>query len=151
MFPVGLLLEGMLAVLLGVTVFYCIHLDRKLRALRSGQDGLRDVIRGLNSATQTAQSSVAQLRLAGEATATDLSEVVTRARALADELSLMIEAGNSLADRLEGLRTRDQDTDAPRATTAVNGARGAVPLDSGDRLDGAALQQKLRQALKEAR
>ncbi len=100
--PVGLILEGLLAILLGVTVFYCVLLDRRLRNLRSGQDGMREVIANLNAATARAQASIGQLTVASQETGTQLRDVLTKGSAIRDELALMIETGNNLADRLEG-------------------------------------------------
>ncbi len=102
MIPIGLILDSLVALLLVVTVIYCYQLNARLRALRSGQDGLKDLIRGLNEATERAQAGIAQLKVAGDAAGKELKETVTKSRALADELSLMIEAGNNIADRLEG-------------------------------------------------
>lgn len=101
MVPIGLILDGLVALLLVVTVIYCYQLNSRLRALRSGQDGLKDLIRGLNEATERAQAGIAQLKISGDAAGKGLKESVTKARTLSDELSLMIEAGNNIADRLE--------------------------------------------------
>lgn len=111
MLPIGLLLEGLVAVLLAMTVVYCFILDRRLRQLRSGQDGMKEVISGLNSATERAQGSVAQLKIAGDAAGGELREAVTKARALSDELSVMIEAGNNIADRLAGGATKPKQSE----------------------------------------
>jgi Domain of unknown function (DUF6468) len=102
--PIEMILEVMVAVLLVVTVVYCAMLDRRLKALRSGQDGLKAIIQGLDGATRRAQASIGELRAAGEATGLALSAHTTKGRALSDELQIMIEAGNALADRLEGSR-----------------------------------------------
>ena len=77
--PIGLVLEGLVVVLLGVTVAYCFILDRRLRALRSGQDGMKDLIRGLNEATERAQSGVAQLKISSDAAGQDLQATVSKA------------------------------------------------------------------------
>ena len=110
MLPIGLLLEGLVAILLVLTVVYCFILDRRLRQLRSGQDGLRSLIDGLNAATERAQGGIAQLKIAGDAAGHDLRDAVTKARALSDELSVMIEAGNNIADRLADGAPKPEDS-----------------------------------------
>ncbi|MEM8986451.1 MAG: DUF6468 domain-containing protein [Pseudomonadota bacterium] len=112
---IGLIVEGVVAVLLVVTAAYCFVLNGKLRALRSGQDGLRDVIAGLNAATQNAQNSILQLKIAGESAGEDLKKITADARTLADELSVMVEAGDRIADRLQGA------VDSPEPVTAAEG------------------------------
>ncbi len=107
--PYGLLIEGLVVVLLMVTVFYCISLERKLRALRSGKDELKAIIDKLNKATENAQASVYHLKAAGAQTANDLTGLVASARTISDELELMIGSGKNLADRLEDVRRPSAD------------------------------------------
>jgi hypothetical protein len=154
--PLGLILEGIVAVLLAATLVYCIILERKLRALRSGQDGLKALIEGLNAATQRAQFSVAELRRTGEEIDDRLRGKLSAGKALGDELELMIEAGNNLANRLEGGRTgRMPGTAASAGTSPVTPFPGG-----GDRQEARGrnadhisrdVESRLLQALKQAR
>ena len=116
----ALIADGLVAALLIVTIGYCFMLNTKLQALRSGQDGLRDVITALNQATENAQNSILQLKAAGEATGADLRQAISEARNLADELSVMVEAGDNIADRLDG---------------AVSSAERARPAPAADQTD----------------
>jgi len=103
---VGSMLEVIVSLLLIATIGYCATIDRRLRAMREGQDGLRDLIRDLSGATTQAMSAIAHLRQASDATGAALSEQVKRGATLADELSLMGQAGNDIANRLGGIETR---------------------------------------------
>ena len=49
-----LVVELILTALLAATLFYCIVLERKLAALRSGQDGLKKTLASLNGAVAAA-------------------------------------------------------------------------------------------------
>lgn len=104
--PLDVMLEIIVCVLLVATIGYCASIDRRLRAMRSGQDGLRQLIQDLSSATGKAMNAIAHLRQAGDATGSALGEQVKRGQALADELSLMVQAGNDIANRLGGIETR---------------------------------------------
>ncbi|MEN6543701.1 DUF6468 domain-containing protein [Parvibaculum sp.] len=104
--PFDLLLEGIVAMLLVATIGYCATIDRRLRAMRSGQDGLRDLIHELSLATGQASEAIARLRDASNATGQKLSEQVSRGRSLADELAFMLEAGNDIANRLGSIEAR---------------------------------------------
>ena len=112
--PFNVFLEIIVCVFLAATIAYCAMLDRRLRAMRSGQDGLRDLVGELNGATQRAVSAIEALRQASEATNEELGERVRSGRALADELSLMVEAGNRIAERL-GRDERPAQAAAPGA------------------------------------
>ena len=133
--PIGMILEGLVAVLLVVTVVYCAILDKRLKALRSGQDGLKAIIEGLDGATRRAQTSIGELRGAADATGLALNAHVAKGRALSDELQIMIEAGNALADRLEGNRAVAAGREAPRQAPPVPKAqapRAKIPEDWED-------------------
>ena len=133
--PIDLLLDALVAVLLVVTSGYCFILDRRLRELRSGQDGMKEIIRALNQATEQAQSAIAHLKISGDAAGHDLRETVSKARALADELSLMLESGNNIADRLEGSASQAmiQNNDALRKLKQA-ASQGAGDSESDDAL-----------------
>lgn len=105
-FPMDMILEVIVCLLLVATIGYCATIDRRLRAMRDGQDGMRDLIRDLSGATAQAMNAIGQLRQASDATGSALSEQVKRGRTLADELSLMVQAGNDIANRLGGIETR---------------------------------------------
>lgn len=137
--PYGLLIEGLVVLLLLVTVFYCISLEGKLRALRSGKDELKGIIESLNKATENAQSGIYHLKAAGAQTATDLSALVSEGRKLSDELELMIGSGKVLADRLEEVRKKPSYASEPGRISGPEFDPG-VPEDD-----------KLLRALKEAR
>ena len=142
--PFGVLLEGIVCLFLIATIAYCAMLDRRLRAMRSGQDGLRDLIRDLNTATMQAASAIDNLKTASAATGEDLGERVRRARGLADELALMLEAGERIADRLER-------NDKPPLARPAAGPRQAPAGVSRDSNNPSRATHPLLDALKRAR
>jgi len=98
--PTDLVLDALVAILLAATIFYCAMLDRRLKALRSGQDGFKATIDQLNTVTARAEMSIGQLKQASGEAGAGISEQHEKARAVIDELSVMIASGNNLADRL---------------------------------------------------
>lgn len=121
-FPWNMLVDLVAIALLGATVFYCVLLDRRLRAMRDGQDGLKDTIHTLNEACDRAAMSVRNLAGATEQVDDELERRLERARALADELGMILESGNNLADRLTGA-----STDAVRRASAPVDVRSNAP------------------------
>ena len=136
--PFGLLIEGLVAVLLALTVIYCIQLDRRLKALRSGQDGLKELIAALDRSTARAQESMQALSGVGSDATGELRSQIAEARVLADELAIMVESGNNLANRLEGGRDRATN---PASGSGVRRAESPVSIEDNP----------LLRALKEAR
>jgi hypothetical protein len=93
--------EIALEVLLAATLCYCIVLERRLAAVRRGQEGLSRTIGELNMAIAGAGTSLRALKsAAGEAAAT-LDERLKRARLHIDELAVLAGSAERIADRIE--------------------------------------------------
>jgi hypothetical protein len=88
MSPVTLVIELVLAAMLAACLFYFWRLDRKLAALRTGQDGIRAAAAELVAATQNAEAAVRGLRATALETGRDLQARINDARATADRLGL---------------------------------------------------------------
>ncbi len=151
MIPIGLILDSLVALLLIVTVVYCYQLNSRLRDLRSGQDGLKDLIRGLNEATERAQAGISQLKIAGDAAGRELQESVTKARSLSDELSLMIEAGNNIADRLEDQAVGNVGASRVKEGTPDASGENLSKISSAHQNTLTHLEGEMLKALREAR
>lgn len=95
------IVEIALSALLAATLVYCALLERRLTALRKGQDGLKDIIADLNGAIANAGASMRMLKAAASGAAETLDERVRRARDLIDELSLLTVSGERIAARIE--------------------------------------------------
>jgi hypothetical protein len=94
---VELVLSGLLA----ATLLYCIVLERRLAAVRKGQNGLKKMIGELNSAIAGAAASLRALKTVAADAAGTLDERLRRARGLADELSLLTNSGERIAQRFD--------------------------------------------------
>jgi F0F1-type ATP synthase membrane subunit b/b' len=88
MSPITLALESVLAIMLGACLFYFWRLDRKLNALRTGQDGIRAAATELVQATTQAEAAVRSLKLTAAEAGRDLQARINDARATADRLGL---------------------------------------------------------------
>jgi len=99
---VSLIVELVLIALLAMTLVTCIVLERKLSALRKGQDGLKQTIGELNGAIVSAGASMRTLKSAAAGAAETLDARLESARAMIDELSLMTASGERIAQRIAG-------------------------------------------------
>ena len=98
MSPIVLAIEIVLALLLAACLFYFWKLDRKLSALRSGQDGALKAAAELAQATAQAEAAVKALRAAAQESGRDLQARINDARATADRLGLGVGRLRSAAD-----------------------------------------------------
>ncbi len=111
-----LVIECALTALLAATLVYCVILERKLSALRKGQDGLKNILADLDQAILTAGNSMRALKASASGAAEALDGRIARARALADELSLVTASGERIAERIERGTSKAKLPDLPSAS-----------------------------------
>jgi hypothetical protein len=112
------IVEVSLEVLLAATLCYCIVLERRLAAVRKGQEGLSRTIGELNMAIAGAGASLRALKSAAGEAAQTLDERLKRARLHIDELSVLTASGERIADRIER-GTTGTPARAPMADVAL--------------------------------
>ncbi|WP_394692265.1 DUF6468 domain-containing protein [Hyphobacterium sp.] len=93
-----LVFEGAVALLVLIAAVMLWRVDARLRALRSGQDGIRASIIALDEASERARASLASLQRAARESGETLEQNVRKAQGLSDELRLLVEAGDRQAD-----------------------------------------------------
>ena len=93
--------ELILEVLLAATLCYCIVLERRLAAVRRGQEGLQRMVGELNMAIAGAGTSLRALKAAAGESASSLDDRLKRARLHIDELSVLTASGERIAQRME--------------------------------------------------
>jgi ABC-type transporter Mla subunit MlaD len=112
-----------LEVLLAFTLIYCVILERRLAAVRKGQEGLKRTIAELNMAISGAGASLRALKAAAGEAAKTLDERLKRARLHIDELSVLTASGERIAQRMEsaaGLpHVAKQIPDMPLPSTSI--------------------------------
>ena len=93
--------EIALEILLAATLCYCIVLERRLAAVRKGQEGLSRTIGELNMAIAGAGASLRALKSAAGEAAVTLDDRLKRARLHIDELALLTGSAERIAERIE--------------------------------------------------
>jgi hypothetical protein len=123
--PINLtfILELGLEILLAFTLVYCVILERRLAAVRKGQEGLKTTIGELNMAIAGAGASLRALKSAAGEAAHTLDERLKRARLHIDELSVLTVSGERIASRMEGAasapRIAREIPDMPLPSTSI--------------------------------
>ncbi|MEP6830939.1 MAG: DUF6468 domain-containing protein [Rhizomicrobium sp.] len=93
--------EVALEILLAATLGYCVLLERRLAAVRKGQEGLSRTIGELNMAISGAGASLRALKSAAGEAAGTLDDRLKRARLHIDELAVLTGSAERIADRIE--------------------------------------------------
>jgi len=119
------IIEGGLCLLLAATLVYCMVLERRLKAVRQGQQEMNAHIGELNASLATAGASLRAMQAAAGSVGEQLDRKLATARATIDELSLVAASGERIAERME--RTVDNNA---KARIPVHRANGHLPSGS---------------------
>lgn len=108
----GFILNGVILVLLGATIFFAVRLSLALHHFRENRAEMRDLVDSLSRAILQADGAIRGLREAAREGGRDLQETIGAARSIQDELRIMIESGDSLARRIESAVDRGRTAPA---------------------------------------
>jgi hypothetical protein len=125
----GLMIESLVAVLLMLTIGYCMVLNARLKRLKADEASLKATIAELATATEFAERAVAGLKTTAQVCDATLGERLRDAEYLGNDLQRQIRVGENMLDRLSRLlgvgppveRVPPSAPD-PRAVAAAAGA-----------------------------
>jgi hypothetical protein len=96
----GLIIEGLVAILLLVTIGYCIALNNRLKRLKADERALKATIAELITATEIAERAVAGLRTTARECESTLGDRLAVAEQCCAELNRQVKAGDLVIERL---------------------------------------------------
>lgn len=134
----GLVIEGMVSVLLLLTIGYCFVLNSKLRRLKADEQALKATIAELITVTEIAERAVAGLKVTVRECDQTIGERLRTAERFSAEISQQIEAGTEVVDRLARIVSAGRSERAvapipeptPKSMTLVAPTRRPVVTDS---------------------
>jgi hypothetical protein len=124
----GFAIESLVAILLLLTILYCVRLNRQLRLLKADEQTLKVTISELITATEIAERAVAGLKLTARECDQSLGERLRGAGELSGDLDRQLAAGEDLLRRLGGIVAAARPADdkppavVPDAKTVVAAA-----------------------------
>jgi hypothetical protein len=113
---VPLTIEGLVSVLLLLTILYCVRLNSQLKRLKADETAMKTTIAELLTATGNAERAIAGLKTTVHEADQNLSESLRAAERFSGDIKLQIEAGSELLDRLTqiaGVRAAGSATPQP--------------------------------------
>lgn len=117
-FSLGIAIESLVAVLLAVTIGYCVLVNRKLAQLRSDQSELKSIVRALHQATDHASHAIVGLRESAAAADETLGTQLERVKILDKKLTESIGRGDALLAKMAAMPRpadiRHQEKSAPK-------------------------------------
>lgn len=131
----GMILDGMLMLLLVAALGYGVRLEKKLSALRAGQQAFATAVTELNAAAGRAESALASLRASGQETDL-LHDRIVKAR----EVKAQLETLMARAPETRGAAPQEP----PRPALATVRAPAAVTAEDERALRMAALAERIQ-------
>jgi hypothetical protein len=96
----GLMIESLVAVLLLLTITFCIVLNSRLKKLKADEQALKGTISELITATEIAERAIAGLKMTVRDCDQNLSERLRTGEALAGELGRQLDGGRQVLAQL---------------------------------------------------
>lgn len=97
-FPV--IIEGLVAALLMITIVYCVRLNRGIKQLKGQEKTLKSTIAELITVTDTAERAIAGLKATVRDADQTLGERLRASEKFAVEIGRQLESGESILNRL---------------------------------------------------
>jgi hypothetical protein len=119
----GLLIESLVAVLLALTIGYCLILNRRLKRLRADESSLRATIGELVAATQIAERAIVGLQTTVRECDATLGERLRTAERMSAELARELRHGDEIITRIHriAVAARERPAAAPAKPEKPNG------------------------------
>jgi hypothetical protein len=126
---IGVMIDGVVAVLLVLTIGYCMVLNRKLKLLKADEQSLRATISELVTATEIAERAIGGLKLTVHECDMGLGERLRKAERMGIEIDRAIVSGKDLLVRLSQIAAAGRYADEPAAPLdqARRGVADAAP------------------------
>jgi hypothetical protein len=133
------MIESMVAILLLLTILYCVRLNRQLRLLKADEQSLRATIGELVTATEIAERAIGGLKAAMRDGEQTLGQQLTDGQSLSAELERQIGAGLDIVSKLSRITGATRPAEQAAADTqAVAAAAQAIAERARRRVSGLA-------------
>lgn len=97
---VSILINGLICVLLVVTIYFAYTLNKRLKTLTDSKEEFEKLVTDLNQATGRAEGGVYALKASAKELSQQLQDKIERGQKLNDELAFILERGDGLANKL---------------------------------------------------
>src|SRR5467141_3478394 len=101
----GIAIESLVAILLMLTIGYCILLNARLKRLKADEHSLKAVIAELITATEIAERAIGGLKLTVRDVNENLGDQLTAAAQISQQLKKQLAEGDNIIRRLSRIAT----------------------------------------------
>lgn len=169
----SLIIDGLLTLLLMISIYCAVRLNKRLSILRSDKANLEKLIQQFEIVTEKADASLSGLRRTADQVKTDLDDATEKSQGMRDELAFLIERADLNAEKLakvssmkthslsENRKTSminpsslnfDADLDGPLLKVAqLESEQNHLDENTGNNIGESDAERELLNALKKAR
>jgi hypothetical protein len=122
----GLMIESLVAILLLVTIGYCMLLNRRLKLLKADEQSLKATIAELIAGTENAERAIAGLKLTAQDCDRTLGDRLRTAERLSADLEQQITGGQGICERIARIVSAARPLQEPLTTTAAPDPRAVA-------------------------
>ena len=134
----GLLIESVVAILLLLTIGYCVLLNRRLQRFKADEQSLKATISELITATEIAERAIAGLKVTVRDCDQNLGERLRTAERFAADIARQVTAGETILSRLTQIAIAARPgQDTVVASSAAPGDETTPPRDAKSMLAAA--------------
>ena len=125
--PLGMIIEGLVAVLLVITIGYCFTLNRRLQRLRADEEVLRATISELMTATEIAERAILGLKTTAAEADKTLGSRLKQAETMSHTLAEQVGEGEIVFTRISQIAEAARASMNQRDAAARNDAYAMQP------------------------
>ena len=150
-FSLGMVVESSVAVLLAVTIGYCMVLNRRLKRLHGDREALGKMVADLVQATTLANAAVGELKRAALDSDQQLKDRIGQAEKLELSLTAHMTNGGQLMEKIARITAaaKPQSTIEARAEVIRNETPAASPAPAARVSEAIEPQNRLQSALQQ--
>lgn len=124
--PLGLFVEGAVAILLALTIGYCVILNQRLQRLHQDKDAMRQMVADLVNATNLANQAIKELKSTAVEADLSLTARLEEAERFGVELANHVTAGTVLMERIAKITSVARHSQAIEPVEPPNKVQNAL-------------------------
>jgi len=134
---IGLVADGVVAVLLLLTISYSWKLNKRIRVLQDSKSELAELIGRFEESTEAATTGINEIHKASRMINDHIEKRIKKANYVADDLAFMIEKGGKVAEKIQPGSTSAAaaQESAPRPARGAAASRRAIEAPEDDGFD----------------
>ncbi|KFC69143.1 hypothetical protein FF80_01411 [Devosia sp. LC5] len=124
--PLGIFVEGAVAVLLALTIGYCMVLNQRLKRLHADKDVMRQMVADLVGATNLANQAIKELKQTAVEADLALNSRLEEAERFGIELANHVSSGTAVMERIAKITSVARQSQAAEPEERPNKVQSAL-------------------------